>query len=237
MKEEKARQGRQNLLDAFRSNGFEEEEMIKALDDPRIENEFHFETLEDLFVGIASRNPTPSAVMDVLNIRRKLKPGDYIKKSGSKPKNCDSSCPIEVPGGVTGLAISLAHCCDPIPGDQIVGYITKGKGISVHRANCPNVAFTKRLVDVSWKKDLGISHYPVDVEVISNDRSSLLADILQVLGAKGVSVSDLNAHLIAETQNVIVDLTLSVPDAKMLADCFGDLLGIKGVFDVKRLTH
>lgn len=236
MKDEKIRQGKQSLIEAFRANGFEEEEMMKALEDPRLQNEFHFENLDDLFIGVSSRNPTPSAIMDVLKIRRKPQPGDYIKKGQSKNKANDN-CPVEVAGGIKGLAISLAHCCDPIPGDDIIGFITQGKGISIHRANCPNVANTKRLVDVSWKKDLGIGSYPVDVELLCNDRASLLADILSCLGAKSVAVSDLNAHLNQETMNTVVNLTLRVPDAKMLQDCFGDLLGVKGVFAIKRLLH
>lgn len=235
MREEKIRVGKSNLLDAFKANGIDEEEAMQALEDPRLENEFHFATLDDLFVGVSARNPTPSAILDVLKIRKKLQPQDYVKKA-TKPKEIDK-IPVAVAGGVTGLAISLAHCCAPIPGDDIVGYITKGKGITVHRANCPNVSSGQRLVQVHWKKDLGISSYHVDIEITANDRPSLIADILQTLGAKSVGVFDLKAHLVRETMNVIVDLTVSVTDAKLLADAFADLMGIKGIFEIKRLVH
>lgn len=236
MREEKIRQGKQNLLDAFRAAGIDDESAMKYLEDPRVENEFHFESVDDLLIGVAARNPTPSAIMDVLGIRKKPTVTDFIKKTSPKPKDADGS-PVEVAGGVRGLAIGLAHCCAPIPGDDIVGYITKGKGITVHRANCPNVARGERLVSVSWKDDLGISRYPVDIQISANDRPSLLADILQCLGAKSVGCSDLKAHLVTETMNVIVDLTVSVPDAKVLQDCFADLLGTKGIFEVRRVLH
>lgn len=235
MREEKIRAGKSNLLDAFKANGIDEEEAMQALEDPRLENEFHFASLDDLFVGISARNPTPSAVLDVLKIRKKPQPEDYVKRA-TKPKEIDK-IPVAVAGGVTGLAISLARCCAPIPGDDIVGYITKGKGITVHRASCPNVSSGARLVSVHWKSDLGISTYHVDIEITANDRPSLVADILQALGAKSVGVFDLKAHLIRETMNVVVDLTVSVTDAKSLADAFSDLMGVKGVFEVKRLVH
>ncbi|MDY6094284.1 MAG: bifunctional (p)ppGpp synthetase/guanosine-3',5'-bis(diphosphate) 3'-pyrophosphohydrolase [Candidatus Enteromonas sp.] len=236
MREEKIRQGKTNLMDAFRASGIEEEAAMRYLEDPRIENEFHFPTIEDLLIGVSARNPTPSAIMDVLGIRKKPKPVDLVRKSPSKPKESDGS-PVEVAGGVQGLAISLAHCCAPIPGDDIVGYITKGKGITVHRANCPNVSKGERLVSVYWKEDLGISRYPVDIEILANDRPSLIADILQCLGAKSVGCNDLKAHLVSETMNVVVDMTVSVPDAKVLQDCFADLLGTKGIFEVRRIIH
>ncbi|MCF0112799.1 MAG: bifunctional (p)ppGpp synthetase/guanosine-3',5'-bis(diphosphate) 3'-pyrophosphohydrolase, partial [Bacilli bacterium] len=139
---------------------------------------------------------------------------------------------------VEGLAITLGHCCSPIPGDDIVGYITKGKGITIHRANCPNIqAQHTRLIDVSWKEDLGISTYPVDIEIYANDRMNLVAEILQVFGAKGISVSDLHAHLIPETMNDVIALTVNVTDAKVLQDSFADLLGLKGVYEIRRITH
>lgn len=235
MREEKIRQGKQSLLDAFRMQGIEEEAAMKALEDPRIENEYHFDNLDDLFVAITNRNPTPAAVLDTLKIRRKPSITDFAKRT--RPKKADTS-PVVVGGGVTGLMISLGHCCTPIPGDDIVGYITKGKGITIHRANCPNVQNEKaRLVDVKWKEELAISSYPVDIQIFANDRSNLLADILSTFGAKGVGVSDLRAHLKEDTMDDVINMTITVSNAKVLQDCFADLLGIKGVYDVIRVIH
>ena len=95
----------------------------------------------------------------------------------------------------------------------------------------------KRLIDVYWKEDLGISKYPVDIEVYANDRPGLLNDILQAMASKSISVTDLRAHVIPETLNDVVSMTISVPDAKVLSDCFADLLGVKGIYSVNRVTH
>ena len=146
--------------------------------------------------------------------------------------------PVEVSGSDGGLALSLANCCSPIPGDPIIGYISKGKGIVVHRTSCPNVVNLKRrLIPVNWKEDLGINKYRVDIKIYSNDRANLLADILQCLAAKGVGVSDLNAHLVSESNISIVELTAYVTDAKLLNDCFADLMGVKGIYDIERQIH
>ena len=237
LKEEKAKQGQRSLLEAFKLRGFDEDEALKILSDNlgKLSNEYHCDDLDSLYVMVSTRNPTPGAVLDALRIKKKLIPKIVKKKT---VKEQASSCPVEVPGGITGLAVSLGQCCTPIPGDAIVGYITRGKGITVHRANCPNIAHEKsRLIDLSWKADLGVSSYPVDVEIFANDRSNLVADILQAISAKGIVTSDLKSHLVTETMNDVINVTILVTDSKCLDDLFAVLLGVKGVYSVSRLIH
>lgn len=239
LKDEKIKQGKSSLLDGFKLRGFDEEETLRILSDnlAKLSNEFHCATLDDLYVSVSARNPIPSAILDFLHIKKRL-----IQKSGKKKafgqKEPGANCPVEVSGGITGLAVSLGQCCTPIPGDAIVGYITRGKGITVHRANCPNIAHEKaRLIDLKWKEDLGVGHYPVDLEIYANDRANLVADILQAISAKGILTSDLRSHLLAETMNDVIDVTISVTDSKCLDDLFAVLLGVKGVFSVSRVIH
>ncbi len=239
LKDEKTKQGRSSLLDGFKLRGFEEEEALKILNENfgKLSNEFHCDSLDDLYVSVSTRNPTPSAVLEVLHIKKKLTPKLGKRKTPSQ-KETASSCPVEVPGGITGLAVTLGQCCTPIPGDAIVGYITRGKGITVHRSNCPNVAHEKaRLIDLKWKGDLGVGHYPVDLEIFANDRANLVADILQAISAKGIVTSDLRSHLVTETMNDVINVTISVTDSKCLDDLFAVLLGVKGVFSVSRVIH
>ena len=234
VRQERIKAGKAQLLDAFKSAGFEEEEALKLVDSDKMRNEYHFQALDDLFVLVAIKNPSAAAILDFLRIKKKT--GFEFKKPSGKKE--DDHNPVEISGGASGLAITLGKCCTPIPGDDIVGYITRGKGITIHRKSCPNVANeAKRLIDAKWKDNLGISTYPVDIEVYANDRPGLLADILQVFAAKGVGVSDLKAHLIASTMNDVVSLTVSVPNSKTLQDCFADLLGTKGIYSVGRVTH
>jgi GTP pyrophosphokinase len=239
MREERVRNGRTSCVDAFRMQGVDEEEMDRLLNTPKVLNEYHCDSIDDLFVMMNAKNPTPGAVIDFLGVKRRKKSIDFTAFAKAKASQAaNDKNPVEVAGGVTNLAIGFGQCCCPIPGDDIVGYITKGKGITIHRRNCPNVVNEhKRLIDVRWKANLGISSYPVDIEVYSNDRPNLLADLLSALSSKGVPVSDLKAHLITQTMNDVINLTISVPDAKVLEDCFMLLLGVKGVYSVNRVIH
>lgn len=239
MREEKIRQGKSSLLDSFHNGAaMSEEETLSFLSGKLsdLKREYHIDSLDDLFVACSGKNPTPGAVMEFLRVRKKPT-FDFSKASKASKISLDHN-PVEVSGGISGLAISLSKCCTPIPGDPIVGYITKGKGITIHRASCPNIAAeSKRLIDAKWKEDLGNAVYPVDIEIYANDRTNLLAEILQVFAAKGVGVSDLKAHLISETMNDVITMTVAVNGAKDLSDCFADLLGLKGVYSVNRVLH
>ena len=237
LKLERAKIGRQSMMDSFRMQGVSEEEGLALLDNAALRNEFHFEELDDFFVMIAGKNPAPGAVLDFLKVKKK--PAlELMKKPPKNSLSNGDKTPVEVAGSSGGLALSLASCCTPIPGDPIIGYITKGKGITVHRLNCPNVAhLNRRLVPVNWKEDLGITKYRVDVQVFANDRPNLLSDILQCLSAKGVGVTDLNAHLNPETNDDIIDMTVFVSDAKHLNDSFAELMAIKAIYGVERKIH
>lgn len=240
MRDQNIRTGKQSAVESFRMQGIDEAEMEKDLSLPRVLDEYHVQTLDDLYIAIAGKNPVPGSIIDFLNIRRKRNGIDFSKvvKAATGPKPTDDKNPVVVAGGVSNLAITLGQCCTPIPGDDIVGYITRGKGITIHRRNCPNIAHeTKRLIDVHWKEDLGISTYPVDVEIYANDRVNLIADILSIIGSRGVNVSDLKAHLVTATMNDVITLTLTVSSAKILEDVSALLLGIKGVYSVNRVVH
>ncbi|MCR5348336.1 MAG: bifunctional (p)ppGpp synthetase/guanosine-3',5'-bis(diphosphate) 3'-pyrophosphohydrolase [Bacilli bacterium] len=238
LRQERIKAGRQSLVDAFKMQGIEEAEMVHLIEDSdKLRNEYHYDTFDDLCVMVYGKNPAPGAIIDMLRLRKKAAPRPLPKASKKAKDQVDDKTPVEVEGGVTGLAISFGQCCTPIPGDAIVGFITRGKGITVHRQDCPNVADGKRLVPMHWKADLGVSVYPVDIEVFANDRPNLVYDILQTFAAKSVAVRDLHAHLTGETGTCLVSMTVAVPHAKTLEDCFADLLGVKGVYEVGRVTH
>ncbi len=232
LREETIRKGYESCLEAFKGQDIGQGEMEKMLDD-KVLSHFGYNDLDGLYEAIANRNVTPFAIIDFLGVRKKEKSAVMLRHRDSN----DSKNPVYV-DGIDNVAISLAKCCSPIPGDDIVGYVTKGKGIAVHRMNCPNVAkVMNRTIDVHWNDDLGISTYPVDIQVYSTDRPSLLADMLAALAAKNIAVTDLKVHLIQETMNDVIAATIYVPDARTLEDVFATLKGVKGIYDCKRIIH
>ena len=234
MKDERIAKGKQSAIDAFRDRGVEEAEMMTMLNNPNLLNNFHVKDLDELFVAIYSKNPTPSAVIDFLNIRRK--PTIFKLDKAPTPKD-DDHVPIFV-SGAGKIAINLGSCCTPIPGDDIVGYITKGKGVTVHRVTCPNIANERaRLVDVFWRESEHLDTYPVDIKIESADRPNLLIDIMSMLSANKISVSTITAKLHPQTMNTTISATIFVSDAKRLTDIFNILLNINSVYEITRVIH
>ncbi len=235
VKDERVAKGKASAIDAFRDRGLNENEMAEALNNPRVFSQYGVESLEELYIAFASRNPLPSAVIDFLNIKKKISLSS-IKPTGKTPV-LDGHTPIYVKNAGK-VAIALGSCCTPIPGDDIVGYITKGKGITVHRVTCPNIRHERnRLVDVFWNSHLDLSTYPVDVAIEAVDRANLLIDIMGIFSQQKVVLSAINARLHQANMTSTITATILVSDAKRLHDIFNILLNITGVYEVNRVIH
>ena len=232
---EKIAKGKQSALDSFKDKGIEEAEMVELLSQEKVLKQFEFEDLEELYIGFSNRKPTPAAVIEFLGIKKPL----ILPTGKAKVRNeGDSSCPVYCKGA-DRIAIQLASCCTPIPGDMIKGYITRGKGITVHRHNCPNIAKEgQRVIDVYWKENIEYSTYPVDIVMEANDRPNLLIDIMNTMSSAKVTVSSIHAQLMSHNRTLtLVRMTIYVSDLKRLNDIFNILLNVKGVYDVKRVIH
>ena len=138
--------------------------------------------------------------------------------------------------GEAGLVVHLAKCCNPVPGDSIVGYVTRGRGVSVHRADCPNaVNFDDmdRLVDVEWEQAAN-EMFLVTIEVISYDRTGLMADILAVLAGMKLSVAAANVK-VQPNGMAVMDLGIQIKDLQQLEFVMTKIRRIKGVHSVRRM--
>ena len=232
IRDERIAKGKQSCLDAFRDRGIEEEEMMSMLSDNKLLENFGFDNVEDLFIGVTGRKPVPSTLIEYLHIKRPV----VVPTGGRVKTKSGDNCPVYC-RGVGKIAISLSNCCTPLPGDDIVGYVTKGKGIVVHRKNCPNVVNEKqRLVEVLWRDDIEFATYPVDIMIEASDRNNLVVDIMSTLTASKITLSSLHAKL-ANNGMVDISATLMVSDAKRLNDVFNILRSITGVYNITRIIH
>ncbi len=225
--------GKQSCEDAFKDRGFNAKEMMEILTKnmAKLLSHYKFSSLDDLFIAMSNRNPQPAAVFELLNIKKK-----FVLNLG-KRKVQDTKSSVIVPNAGK-VAITLGSCCTPIPGDDIVGFITKGKGITVHRFNCPNIkGEQKRLTDVFWNEDLALQTYPVDITVECNDRNQLLVDVMSVFSQLKVTVTSINAMYHAVNLTTTISATILVSDAKRLNDIFNVLLNVSSVYEVKRVIH
>ena len=232
LKEEKILKGKTSCIDAFKDREVSEEDMMEMLNNPTLIEHFEATDLDDLFIRVSNRKPTASAIIDYLKIK---KPVD-IESAKTIVRTKFNTCPIYVKGA-DNIAISLANCCSPIPGDDIVGYITQGKGITVHRRTCPNIANeNERIIDVFWREDIEFATYPVDILIEANDRPNLLIDIMSVLNNSKCAPSSLNARV---NGNFIATFTVTimVSDRKRLYDIMAIIKSVNGVFNVDRIIH
>ena len=234
LREERIQRGKQSCIDAFHERGLSEEEMIKMLDTEKVLNNFGVKDLDELFIAVSGRKPTANAIVEFLKIKR---PVDLSINLAKRRNVKNDGCPVYCKGAGK-VAIALANCCTPIPGDFIVGYITRGKGISVHRQNCPNVVNEKeRLLEVFWRDDIEFATYPVDIIIEASDRNNLLMEIMGIFNNAKVGVNNLHARSNAQNLSATISATIMVSDAKRLHDIFVLLRGITGVYRVDRVIH
>ncbi len=140
--------------------------------------------------------------------------------------------------GVDNLLVRLSHCCSPIPGDEIVGYITKGRGVSVHRIDCPNVksaeAQGERLIEVEWEDPEGDrTNYNSDLEIQGYNRNGMLNDVLKVINNNTKFLTNVNGK-VDHNKMVIISVSLGVRNLEHLQRIIDSLKNVQDVYVVER---
>ncbi|MDR1701336.1 MAG: bifunctional (p)ppGpp synthetase/guanosine-3',5'-bis(diphosphate) 3'-pyrophosphohydrolase [Sporomusaceae bacterium] len=143
--------------------------------------------------------------------------------------------------GEAGLSVKLSKCCGPLPGDEIIGYITRGRGISIHRTDCPNVLNNKdefeRIIEANWDLDVDPNAvYKVSIEIQGADRSNLLTDIMLTFSEVKISIVSINARVLKQ-KTAVIDLDIEVANLTNLEYVMAKLRKIKDIFFVQRITH
>jgi len=137
--------------------------------------------------------------------------------------------------GTGGLLVNIARCCNPTPGDEITGYITRGRGVTVHRCDCPNILSLhdpERLIDVSWGNNNEERYYAVPVEIVAYDREGLIRDISTVIADERVNISKVD---ISTRQEIATfHITMEISHNQQLTRILSRLGQIKSVVETYR---
>ncbi len=139
-------------------------------------------------------------------------------------------------GGVDGLLITTARCCNPVPGDDVVGYITRGRGITLHRRDCPNVLNNldrDRLIEVTWRAEQRDA-YPVRIRVLAYDRPGLLRDISTIVSEEGINIIDAYTHTDPKKHIAEILATLEITNAEQLSRVLNRIERLPNVIEVRR---
>ena len=207
---------------------------------------FNFNTIDDLFAAVGNGDLTVSQVVHAVE-RHKVKDTELTledlvsktpKRRRGKVEKQASDIVIE---GVGNLMTTMARCCQPVPGDSICGYITRGRGVTIHRDDCPNALRwvredNPRLIQVRWRRQPD-SGYRVNLLLSAYNRRELIKDISTMMATSDVSVTDINSHLDENTEEVNIRLQVTVKDYQHLSDLLNKLNTIPNVFEARRLTE
>lgn len=200
---------------------------------------------DDLYAGLGYGSITISQVMSRLKelYREHYQIRDekeFIESKIKEPittrKNSTFAQGISVKG-VDNIKVRFSKCCNPVPGDEIIGYITRGRGVSIHRKDCPNISFiegNERFIEVFWDTDEK-AEYPAEIQIKGTDRPGLLTEITQRITEAELSLLSLNARTNKE-RLAVINMTLEIKDIDQLRELMRKIKRLKGVIDVYRVT-
>ena len=238
VKENNIQKGRDSLLEVFKENGVNEQKMDQLINQEVLKI-FNLENSDDLFLQVASRTILPTLVIEKLGLRQESTIDSFIKKNTSTKKSNFSNQSVLVKG-TPNILCTLSPCCSPIPGDSIVGYVSQGKGIKVHRKDCPNVSRERernRLIEVEWNPNCKETMVPVQVTVRASDRDSLLVDILNCLSQLKIPCNKIMAKSHRTTFTSTISMTVQIKNLDQYRDFKDAIINIAGVYQVERVTH
>jgi GTP pyrophosphokinase len=206
----------------------------------KIANRLNYATVSDLYAAIGFGDVNAGNV--VQRLRDELKTSNVvdfaaIAKPAPARRIARSKSGIRI-AGVDDVLVRLSKCCSPVPGDPIMGFVTIGRGVSVHRADCPNVAYMngapERILEAQWADATEITH-AVDIEIEAGDRAGLLQDVMGVCSEMHTQVSTVNAR-VKRDKNAIISLTAQISDLDHLHILLRKFSHIKDVREVYRVT-
>lgn len=204
---------------------------------------YKYNSVDDMNAAVGFGAITPSKIISRmleeyrkdhkdLNIEEKIE-----ELSKAKKINRNVSDNGIIVKGIDNCLVKLSKCCNPVPGDDIIGYITKGRGVSVHRTDCVNVKELieddARIIDVQWYNQNKQTAYTVNIEVYANDRDNLLADTIKELSTLKTKIMGVNARATKE-KIVIIDLSIEVENIEELNKVLKGLRKIDSVYEVRR---
>ena len=246
-REENVTKGKDLIDLELKANGYQPKEVLTEANIRVAMDKFNFTSEEDMFAAVGYHGLTAAQV--VTRLTEKLREAteqdkeieekmEELNANGRtiKPTKAESGLKVE---GVDNVMVRLSKCCNPVPGDDIIGYITKGRGVSVHRKDCPNVRTEEaenRLIHVEWEGDNSTKAYHVDLEISGYDRRGLLNDILHVINESKTNIVAVNGRT-DRNKIATIHVTILIHNVSHLRRVVERLKQIQDVYTVERTLH
>ncbi len=230
------KKGQDMLEDEFKHQNIDK----KYLEQKRLETIIHslsFKTLDDFYIGVANKRVSMQSIIDrlVTNRSTAMEDTEILKMYNKEDKKVTRSESGVIVPGIDSIAVSLANCCNPIPGDAIKGYISQGHGVKVHRVDCPNIKNeTKRLIEVEWAEDQEVKQYEANIVIHSNDRNFLLSDIVTCVQQCNAYLLHVESGVDSNSLTATTRLKVGIQNYERLMVLMTNLKKIRSVNEVLR---
>ncbi len=210
------------------NNEFYSDEKIEKL-----LTDFKCVDLIEIYNNIGNGKFTPTQIINDIYEENDTKEEIILRKTQDKEVNLDNIKADVIVEGIDDIKVNIASCCKPVPGDRIVGYITKGYGITVHRMVCPNVeSLNERIIDVHWNNKIS-KKYPTTILVHASEEKNVLMDIIAKTSNSDISVESIKN--IQTSDNHLYHITVLVDSKEKLSKFMNDINSIPNILDVERL--
>lgn len=231
-KEENLKKGEEILSKELRKQKISNDEFFDEEKFKKLLSDLKFNSANELYGNLGSGKISINTVMDNFLKKEVSKEEKILEKATKGSQKQSSSNSLIGVAGIDDIKVNLASCCNPVPGDRIVGYITKGYGITVHRMVCPNVSnLDERLIEVKWNTDS--SKLPTNILVRSNSDNNSLINIISKAANNDIPVRRFNSHRSKEDD--AIEMTVLVNNKEQLLKLMNDIKMIPEVTDVERL--
>jgi len=240
--------GKAMLEKAVKRKGYDVEDIVRTHWLARVAKQQNFSTVNELYSALSYGGAIVSKVIAKLvemyqeEYDKKAMPGHeeqiITTAKPKKPRREERGETRILADGMEGMLVRLSKCCSPVPGDEIIGFITKGKGVSVHRIDCHNIKNLKesdkaRLINVEWDSARDLGSYNADISIIANDRKGLFSDISKACLDLDVNIAGVNLKTNSD-YTVSIAMTLTISSASEMNKILRTLRGIQSVLEVYR---
>lgn len=235
-KEEATKLGEQALKEELKKHDLSIEEYFEERKLDNVASQFQISGKDELLFQIGYKSLAPYAVVEKLaKMGKKELNLDYLQtlSKRNKERHIVSKTGIVI-DGIDSMKILISPCCSPVYGDKVVGFVSKGQGIKVHRADCPNIIGEKRIIDVKWDENKPDIKYETTIKIYSKDRSYLLTDLVTLIAQYKASITAVNVTVNSEDLTASATLTLTVTGLDHLETIMANLRKVDSVISVER---
>ena len=242
-REENIEKGKDILDKEIKKIGMSHSDLFKPEWIQVVLNRYNYNSVEDMYASIGFGGISPNKIITrLLEEYKKEHEEDVIEEkiqelvTEAPRKNSAPKSGVSVKE-IDNCLVKFSKCCNPVPGDDIIGYITKGRGVSIHRKDCTNLkdllSEEERIIEVEWYDEKEKAEYNVDIQVLANDRTGLLADVVKEITSKKINIMGVNTKT-SKDRIATIDVTLEVQDIEQLNQIIKQIRKVDSVYEVTR---